>query len=103
MNDGKVIFKLENVGFNYPHDEPVLVDVSLAVREGEKLCILGANGSGKSTLLKLLAGLLFPVQGIFSAFDSSITVGTMADHDFSRDYHKKTGFIFQNSDTQLFC
>lgn len=103
MNEGKTIFKLENVNFNYPHDEPVLVDVSLEVKEGEKLCILGANGSGKSTLLKLLAGLLFPVQGYFSAYENTITAGTMADRNFSRDYHKKTGFIFQNSDTQLFC
>lgn len=103
MNDGKVIFKLENIGFNYPHDEPVLTDVNLTVAEGEKLCILGANGSGKSTLLKLLAGLLFPVLGSFNAFGNDMTARAMADRSFSRDYHKKTGFIFQNSDTQLFC
>lgn len=103
MNNDNIIFKLENVSFNYPHDEAVLIDVYLTVEEGSKLCVLGANGSGKSTLLKLLAGLLFPVQGAFSAFGSSMSAGTMADKLFSRDYHKKVGFIFQNSDTQLFC
>lgn len=99
----KILFELENIWFNYPFDGPVLRDVSLSVREGEKLCILGANGCGKSTLLKLLAGLLFPEKGNFRAYGADMTEKAFKDEEFSRTYHKKTGFIFQNSDIQLFC
>jgi ABC-type polysaccharide/polyol phosphate transport system ATPase subunit len=42
----------------------ILNDVSLAVRKGEQLGIIGANGSGKSTLLKVIAGVLRPTSGI---------------------------------------
>jgi cobalt/nickel transport system ATP-binding protein len=97
------IFELDNVCFSYPYDQPVLKDISLTIKEGEKLCILGANGCGKSTLLKLFSGLIFPEKGTFKAFGGNISEKAFANEEFSRTFHKKAGFIFQNSDTQLFC
>ncbi|MEL6870342.1 MAG: ATP-binding cassette domain-containing protein [Pseudomonadota bacterium] len=44
-------------------DKPVLADASLAIEEGERVCIIGRNGAGKSTTLKLIAGALIPEQG----------------------------------------
>ena len=41
-------------------DRHILKDVSLSIKEGETMVILGASGSGKSTLLKLIIGLLRP-------------------------------------------
>lgn len=41
----------------------ILKDVSLTVKDGETMVILGASGSGKSTLLKLIIGLLKPTSG----------------------------------------
>ena len=56
---------LEGVDFTYPsRTEPSLVDVSLTLRRGEVIALVGENGSGKTTLTKLLAGLYRPSQGV---------------------------------------
>lgn len=61
--DPKMI-EARNVTFHYPGSElPALTDVSVRIRRGEVLAIVGANGSGKSTLAKLLAGLYTPTEG----------------------------------------
>ena len=43
---------------------PILEDVNLQVRAGERICLLGRNGVGKSTLLKLMAGEYQPDGGV---------------------------------------
>ncbi|MDR4985073.1 thiol reductant ABC exporter subunit CydC [Bacillus cereus] len=59
-----VDIELNNVSYNYPNsNESVLKDVSLQIKAGKKIAILGRSGTGKSTLLKLLAGALSPVNG----------------------------------------
>ncbi len=58
-----------DVAFTYPAAErPALEGVSLAVREGERLGVLGPNGGGKSTLLKLTLGLLHGYRGSIRVF-----------------------------------
>jgi ATP-binding cassette, subfamily C, bacterial LapB len=55
---------LKNVSFAYSEEsETVLKNVSLAVRSGERIAVLGAIGSGKSTLLRLFPALLMPREG----------------------------------------
>src|ERR1700722_12488215 len=54
---------------------PALTGVTLEVREGETVALLGANGAGKSTLLKILAPLLLPTTGS----------ATVAGHDVTKD------------------
>jgi len=55
--------EFENVCFSYRAGTPVLHDISLTVRPGERIGIIGASGAGKSTLLNLLAGLYTPDSG----------------------------------------
>ncbi|TPI16116.1 sugar ABC transporter ATP-binding protein [Mesorhizobium sp. B3-1-9] len=62
MNDKPAILELRNVNKSFgPID--VLHDISLRVRAGEVLCLLGDNGAGKSTLIKTLAGVHKPTSG----------------------------------------
>ena len=57
--------ELDRVGFHYAgrRDAPALQDVSLRIRPGETIALVGENGSGKTTLAKLLAGLYRPTAG----------------------------------------
>jgi ATP-binding cassette subfamily B protein len=57
----------ENVAFTYPGATiPALRDVTLTIRPGQSVALVGSNGSGKTTLVKLLAGLYTPTQGTVS-------------------------------------
>lgn len=56
--------RFENVSFRYPTGtRPVLEDISLTIRPGEKIALVGENGSGKTTLIKLLCRLYDPTGG----------------------------------------
>ncbi|MCD0484382.1 ABC transporter ATP-binding protein/permease [Streptacidiphilus sp. ASG 303] len=58
------LVRVERVGFRYPdRSEPALDGVSMTLRRGEIVALVGENGSGKSTLAKLLAGLHPPTEG----------------------------------------
>lgn len=56
--------ELEKVSFRYPAGEKeALSEVSLTIRKGERVMVVGENGSGKTTLSKILAGVYRPVKG----------------------------------------
>ncbi|CAN5808713.1 ABC transporter ATP-binding protein [soil metagenome] len=56
--------ELDGVSFTYPsREKPSLTDISLSIRKGEVIALVGENGSGKTTLTKLLAGLYRPSAG----------------------------------------
>ena len=57
-------FAMENVSFSYPHSErPALERVSLEIKPGERVGIIGPMGSGKSSLSRMLLGLYQPAEG----------------------------------------
>ena len=101
--DKEKIMQLREVSFEYIKNETVLKDINLDIYKGEKVVILGANGSGKSTLQKILNGLIFPTKGDYRAFGQLVTEDTLNDELFSKAFRQRVGFIFQNSDSQLFC
>ena len=76
--------------------------VSFDVAAGETLALLGANGCGKSTLLKVLDGLIFPSAGSYEAFGHPVTEDHLEDEQFSAAFRGRVGFIFQNTDAQVF-
>lgn len=64
---------LQDVGFRYDEQSPwVLRDVSLSIKPGQKVAIVGRTGSGKSTLAKLLLGLYEPTHGTLAFDDHAI-------------------------------
>ena len=90
------MLSIKNVSFTYDSGTPALENVSLDIRDGEFLCIVGHNGSGKSTLAKMLNGLLLPTEGavIVDGMDT-------ADDDRLLDIRRRVGIVFQNPDNQL--
>jgi len=96
------VFETSDLTYSYLGRFPALDGVSLTVRRGEKLALLGANGCGKSTLLKVLDGLLFADAGELRAFGELVTEDRLEDEQFSRAFRSRVGFIFQNSDAQVF-
>jgi cobalt/nickel transport system ATP-binding protein len=93
---------LDNVSYSYLDRFLALDEVSLEIRPGEKVALLGANGCGKSTLLRLLDGLLFSESGSYRAFGAAVTEDDLEDEQFNRGFRSRIGFIFQNSDVQVF-
>src|SRR5512142_2919885 len=72
------VFELDDVRFSY-RDKAALDGVTVRIRRGQRVVLLGANGSGKSTLLRLLDALCFPSAGDLRAFDDRLTEEAFAD------------------------
>jgi cobalt/nickel transport system ATP-binding protein len=99
----KNIFTVNQVSFAYPGQSYSLKEISFSVEAGERLALIGANGSGKSTLLHLLDGLYFPAAGTIHAFGKPLTEEALERTAFGPQFRSAVGFLFQNSDAQLFC
>jgi len=96
------MIEVKEVYFKY-RDAQVLKNINVNIEEGESLALIGPNGSGKSTFLKLINGIIFPTKGTYFFNGDEINSKKLDDSNFSKTFHKKVGFIFQNSDAQLFC
>jgi cobalt/nickel transport system ATP-binding protein len=101
MNE--TIFEIRDAGYVYPDGHLGIGWVSFDIRRGERVALAGANASGKSTLLCLLDGLYFPTSGEVRAFGETLTEKLLSGGEFAREFRKRVGFVFQNSDAQLFC
>ncbi|WP_333654817.1 energy-coupling factor ABC transporter ATP-binding protein [Dissulfurispira sp.] len=97
------IIKIEDVSYNYYGKIPALLNVSLSIKEGEKFAVIGANGSGKSTLLQIMNGLIHPSSGSIFFRDNEVSEKTLKDKEFLRFFRERVGYVFQDSDVQLFC
>ncbi|WP_276515556.1 energy-coupling factor transporter ATPase [Tissierella carlieri] len=99
MND--TMIKIEDVTYEYKSliDDSIqqaVKNLSIEVKKGEFLVILGHNGSGKSTLAKLMNGLIMPTRGDIFVMDMNTK-----DAEKIWDIRAKAGMVFQNPDNQI--
>src|SRR5262249_43553329 len=97
----RAVFEANALCYRY-RDVSALNGLSMSVRKGERVALLGANGSGKSTLLRILAGIYFPDSGRVSFFGEALTGERLEDDRFFFDFRRRVGLVFQNPDVQLF-
>ncbi len=90
-----------DVCFGY-EDQMVLDHISFSVHKGNCVVLMGNNGCGKSTLLKIMNGLLLPDYGKYVFDDVVIDKKYLDDPVKSKSFHQRIGYVFQNSDAQLF-
>lgn len=90
------IYELEKISFGYRTTMPALRDLSLRIRAGEKVAIIGANGAGKTSLLKMLAGQLAPSSGRLRVFGSAVLPGAPPD-----GFSGRVALVTSNFDTTL--
>lgn len=83
--------ELEHISFSYDGKNTVLDNVSLKVKPGEKIAVVGSNGAGKTTLIKLICGLLHPTSG--QILINGVPVSCVAQEDCS----KVIAAVFQDS------
>ncbi len=95
------MIECREVSFKYDSSEdkimkPALDNVSLEVKKGEFLVILGRNGSGKSTIAKHMNSLLIPYSG--KVFVDNLDT---SDENNTWEIRNRAGMVFQNPDNQI--
>lgn len=91
------MIKLENITKVYRMGEVdvyALNGVSLTIKDGEMVSVIGASGSGKSTLLHIIGCLDRPTSG--SYFLDKVDVSQLSDDKLAEMRNKKFGFVFQD-------
>lgn len=88
--DSEAVIKLDNVSFKYPQaPATILKNISISIRKGEKIAVVGENGSGKTTLIKLICGLYLPTDG------KVLIDGKSSGAYSTSSYYSKFSVVFQ--------
>jgi len=94
-NHAQPLIAVQNLSYGYQQGMLALRNVSLEIRAGEMLAIVGRNGAGKSTLAKLMVGLLKPQEGVLTLF------GKPAQQWKLQDLATHISLVFQNPEHQF--
>ncbi len=102
MTESELFIHAEHLCFFYEDDtrHPAVRDISLDVRRGEYVAILGHNGSGKSTFAKLLNQILVPTSGKLVIGGVDLTSNELTEEELLA-HRRRVGMVFQNPDNQL--
>lgn len=93
---GEPLLSVKDLQHVYPDGTKAIHDVSLEIREGEYVLIIGQNGAGKSTLVKHFLKLLDPTKGVVCVEGTSTV-----DLEVS-EIARRIGYVAQNPDNQIF-
>lgn len=96
----KPIVEINNVTFAY-NGQTALQDVSLEIRQGDFIAMIGPNGGGKTTLLKLILGLLKPDKGIIRVIGQSTQKASACIGYVPQDVHINRSFPITAMDVVL--
>lgn len=96
------MIKLDDICFAYD-STPVLKHFSTEIADGKFVVIKGDNGCGKSTLLNIINALEFAEIGTYTFDGTVIDKKAVKNEQFAKAFHQKIGYVFQNTDAQLFC
>lgn len=90
----KALLEVKDLSFAY-EEKRVLKNVSILVRRGERIAVMGSNGAGKSTFFLCLNGVLQPEKG------EIFLDGKKIEKKGFQELRKKVGFVFQDADSQI--
>ncbi|MEU7876234.1 ABC transporter ATP-binding protein [Dactylosporangium sp. NPDC049140] len=93
MTESDVLIEFDDVTKQYEGATAALSGLSLRVRRGEALAVLGPSGSGKSTLLNLIAGLDKPTSGTVSV--DGVRVDRLSEAQSAQYRRTRIGMVFQ--------
>lgn len=88
------LLQVKDLCFSYD-EKPVLKQINITVRKGEKIAVMGSNGAGKSTFFLNLNGVLQPDSG-----EILLEGKKLKKKDF-KELHRRVGFVFQDADSQI--
>ena len=100
--ENNTLVVLRNICFSYDDGKTwTLNNLSLTIRSGERVAIVGKNGSGKSTLAKIIAGLTAPDSGYVKLCGEKVFENTTAYADAYKNARKFIGALFQRPEDQI--
>ncbi|MBK3493726.1 ATP-binding cassette domain-containing protein [Viridibacillus sp. YIM B01967] len=94
----ELFFDIQHLTHCYADGTVALEDLSLSIKKGKKIALLGNNGAGKSTLFQHLNGILEPTSGTIHFKGKQMKYGRKA----LLELRQQVGIVFQDPDSQLF-